>query len=105
MTIEFKPGNLIKESKLDKVEAKHFLVFLNAEVKRHEKELNKCYATAERNWRIPILAIAYHTSVIRHYEDIQFTRKTIKYLNDKFDFKQKTEKHISNKDKRDKTFK
>lgn len=82
--IEFKKGNLIQEKKLDKAEAKMFIEFLEEEKQRHKKSLNECKVKAEINWKKPILAIAYHTSAIRHIDDIEFTQKTINYLKEKF---------------------
>ena len=81
--ITFKSGTLIDEKNLNKAEAKSFIRFLLDEKERHIIQMNKCKATAERLWRDPILAIAYQTSAIRHYDDIQFTEKTIKYLKKK----------------------
>jgi len=88
-TLEITKDNIIDHNKLNKHEAIHFIEFLEEEKQRHKLAVIMCDANRYAFRNIPVLALAYQTSMQRHLKDIQFTQSTINLLRNKFGIKEK----------------
>lgn len=82
--ITLRAGNFIDEDKLDKKEAIHFIAFLEEEKWRHILAMRAADENRYACASIPVLKLAYETSVTRHIEDIQHTQRTIDKLVKKY---------------------
>lgn len=84
MSIEFREGHKLDEKKMDRLEAIHFIAFLEEEKYRHVLAMRQADANRYASSNIPVLMEAYASSVIRHIEDIVGTQQSIDYLTQKF---------------------
>lgn len=84
MTIEMKRENMIDETKLDKTEAGYFINFLEEETERHIRAIDYCSYKMRLLNSIPVLVVAFQSSIVRHHEDITMIKVTIDYLIKKF---------------------
>jgi hypothetical protein len=88
MTVEFKSGHNnsrhIDETKLDKTEADYFIQFLQEEIQRHKEAIMKCDYLMRFYHLVPVVRIAYESSILGHRDDISATQKTVDYLKNKW---------------------
>jgi len=88
MTVEFKLGHNgsrhIDETKLDKTEADYFIQFLQEEIQRHKEAIMKCDYNMRYFHLVPVVRVAYESSILGHREDIAATQKTVDYLKEKW---------------------
>jgi hypothetical protein len=82
--IKMKDNNCIDETELDFDEAVKFIEFLKREIQRHKWNIIEALKWHYYYKNIPVLSKAWKSSVERHQEDIYFSYKTIKYLQQKF---------------------
>jgi hypothetical protein len=84
MAISFRDGHKLDEKNMDKLEAIHFIAFLEEEKYRHVLAMRQADANRYASANIPVLMESYKSSVIRHIEDIVGTQQSIDYLMKKF---------------------
>jgi len=88
MTVEFKKGHNnsrhIEEKLLDKEESIWFISFLEEEIQRHKEAIMKCDYLMRFFHLVPVVRIAYESSILGHRDDIVATQKTVDYLKDKW---------------------
>jgi hypothetical protein len=82
--IQFKAGNLLDETKMSEEEAIEFVHFLKLEIDRHKDHLRLYLKVAAMPDNSDFMRVVAQTVVIRNLQDIEMTKKTIRYLEDKF---------------------
>lgn len=81
--ITFKSNKHIDETKLNKIESEYFILFLLDERHRHVIAQKICDEKRDLYRNLPILPIAYQTSISEHLIDIRYIDKTIVFLKKK----------------------
>lgn len=79
-----KKENMIDEKLLDKTEAGYFIEFLEQELHRHKLAIREADYHMRFFALVPVLKVAYQSSIVRHLEDTKMINYTIEYLRNKF---------------------